>query len=456
MTFKNIEKYSFGYTILKHYVGMGLHVYYRKITISGKRLIPKKQAVIFAINHQQALMDALVTLWATPLQPVFLARSDIFKSRTNAIILKFLKIMPIYRQRDNVELVKKNEEIFQKTIDVLENHKALGIMPEGAHGNKRRLMPLKKGVGRIAFKAAERSDFQLKLYVVPVGLDFSHYIHFRSRVLVNFGESIPVHDYYDLYKENPAKAINHLTKEIRRRLPYLMIDIQNKELYEMYNDLRLVFNTRMRERLGIKKNGHYEQFVAGKNLIAALDREFEKQPERLRNLASKVKEYKNGLKKLDLRDWVFRKPNYSWFRRITKALWLTVSAPVALYGWLNNYFPYHIPVRFTRKVKDKQFHSSFKFVLGLLLFPAFYLVQFLIVFLLEYLFTDVNWIKYAYLLSLPLSGLAAFEWYISRKKLNAKWRYARKVKQNDTEITELQKLRKAIIQETDEIVDLQE
>jgi len=129
---ENIEKYSAGYALLKSVAGFWHNnVFYRKVIVLGRENIKPNDHVIFAPNHQNALMDALAVLFTHKGQPIFLARADIFKKKTIASILYFLKILPVYRIRDGFSSVKGNDEIFAKTIDVLKNKNGLVILPEG-------------------------------------------------------------------------------------------------------------------------------------------------------------------------------------------------------------------------------------------------------------------------------------------------------------------------------------
>src|SRR5665811_1393827 len=94
------EKWSLGYYCLKQYVRFIDWIIHNKKIIVGKEKIPKNKPIVFAPNHQNALSDPMAVLLNTKFQPVWLGRADIFKNKTIAIVLKFLKIMPVYRLRD--------------------------------------------------------------------------------------------------------------------------------------------------------------------------------------------------------------------------------------------------------------------------------------------------------------------------------------------------------------------
>jgi len=115
--------------------------------------------------------------------PVFLARADVFANKFLAGILRLLKILPVYRIRDGVGELAKNEAIFQETMEVLRRGKCpVCIMPEGNHGTKRKLRQLVKGIFRVAFQAQEAFGEQPGVVIVPVGIDYSNYYTFRSKL----------------------------------------------------------------------------------------------------------------------------------------------------------------------------------------------------------------------------------------------------------------------------------
>src|SRR3972149_7412901 len=151
MNWDNIDRFSLMYKILYYLVFLWLKIYYKRIVVRGLENIPKNVPVIFAPNHQNALMDAFAVLLPLNSKPVFLARADVFAGKMVTKFLKFAKIMPIYRIRDGIDTLQKNEEIFNQAIKVLENKNKLVILPEGNHSGFRRLRALKKGISRIAF-----------------------------------------------------------------------------------------------------------------------------------------------------------------------------------------------------------------------------------------------------------------------------------------------------------------
>ena len=100
MGLQNIEKASVFYKLLSVSAKFFFNLFYRRFIIVGRENIPEGQQVIFAANHQNALMDALAMLFAYGKPVVFLARADIFKKALVANVLYFLKNIPVISTLD--------------------------------------------------------------------------------------------------------------------------------------------------------------------------------------------------------------------------------------------------------------------------------------------------------------------------------------------------------------------
>jgi 1-acyl-sn-glycerol-3-phosphate acyltransferase len=406
--------------------------------------------MIFALNHQNALMDALVVLSFIKFQPVFLARQDVFKGETVKRILYFLKILPIYRIRDGRSNLTKNDEIFDVTVQVLRNKlNPIAIMPEGNHGDKRRLRPLVKGIFRMAFKAQEDYGTKNGVLIVPVGIDWSHYSNFRSSFLLNFGKPIEVSEYFEKFQENPAVATNELRDKLSDELSKVMIDIQSEEYYETFQSLRSIYNSDMIRHLGLKGKNLMVSFTADKEMIQRLS-DYEKSGNQtiLTNLKDKVQEYDKSVKQLGYRDWVLRKRGDSIFGIVLKTIAAIIFFPIFLVGVVSNYIPYKIPVLYTKKIKDPQFHSTFKYVLGIITFLSWYLVLTILVLVI----TRFSMYGILYLISLPFTGIFAIDYYIFLKKIIACWRFKFLSLLKNKNLIRLKELRQSIIALTDLII----
>ncbi|MCA1746179.1 MAG: 1-acyl-sn-glycerol-3-phosphate acyltransferase, partial [Bacteroidales bacterium] len=290
-----IDRRNLIYYSLYYWVRFVFNQFYRKVEVHGLENIPKDAPVIFAPNHQNALMDALIVLFSSPGDTVFLARADLFRKKLLAKVLNSLKILPVFRIRDGVEELGKNQEIFDITVGVLHRKHQLCIMPEGNHSDRRRLRNLGKGIFRIALKTQEKMGNQPYVKIVPVGLDFSDYVKHYQNVHIVFGKPIEVSEYWDEFEENVPRGMNLLKQRLADDMKPLMINIKTVEYYDMYLGLRTVFNERMREIMGIKGERLHDKFLADKEMIRRLD-EFLIEDQQLVNLSTESEQQQvNGI-----------------------------------------------------------------------------------------------------------------------------------------------------------------
>ncbi len=418
MQLPNLEDSNLIYTIGRNWADFSHNrLFYKKIHFTGKENIPKDKPVLLVPNHQNALMDALVVLSSSRWQPVFIARGDIFKNPTVRKILFFLKILPIYRIRDGKEALKYNDAVFNKTVEILEKKKYLAIFPEASHAGKRKLRTIHKGVSRIFFKAEEKNDFNLGITIIPVGIYYKNYFSFQSEMQLNFGKPIDTEGLIELYKNSENKAHKELRKRISEGIKPLIIDIQNDEYYEMYENLRTIYDKPMMTKMGLSIN-QPNKFEADKKIISALDNLFENNPEEIAGLNKKVSSYSNSLKKYNLRDWVIENEK-SWGSLFLRYLILAITFPFFLFGIITNLPIFKLPKLITRKIKDKNFHTSVQYGLYSITIPIYYLILFVLV----WIFTDIWYLKWIFAIMLPVTAIYSHYYWINLIKFWAKIRY---------------------------------
>ncbi len=228
---KAIQDNDRWYNLLSILVRFGMRCHYEHFEVRGLDNLPLDGAYIIAPCHQQALMEPLAVLNFAPKPPVFLARADIFKQPTIRVILTFLKIMPVYRIRDGKESLSKNADIFEKSRNVLLDGFPLCLMAEGRHNNRHQLLPLVKGMFRIAGET-QRILGEYPLYIVPTGIDFEDYEEPYSDLVVNIGKPIAVQHFMATYQESEPVALNQMRDALTDALRLQMHDIRSQEHYD--------------------------------------------------------------------------------------------------------------------------------------------------------------------------------------------------------------------------------
>jgi 1-acyl-sn-glycerol-3-phosphate acyltransferase len=429
MSKKSIDRPTFRYWALKNlWAKHTYRLYYKKIELRGTNKIKRGDAVIIAPNHQNALMDAMAIVTLLPFQTIFLARADIFKSKFIASILTIFKILPIYRKRDGISSLGKNEEIFDQSSFILKNrYNPMCMFPEGNHGDKRRLRPLVKGIFRIAFQSQAEHGTTPYVKIIPAGLDYSHYQKFQQTLLIQFGDPIQVSDYWEEYQENQAKAINSLRNRLADEMRKVIIDIKSDEFYDTIMGLRPFFRHKLLQKDNKSSHKLSAEFKADKLLIKKIEECLDVDEPKVRQLDTFFKQYTAMRDKLKLRDWVFRKEKYSLPGNILLLLLGVILLPVLFVGFLGNWPHYIIPPRISRKIKDTQFRSTAKWGTGMVI-QALYYITLLV---LGITFLPIWWLSVPLILLLPFMGILAFRIRTLFVKTMARIRYTLKRKSKE-------------------------
>lgn len=370
MSIHKVDQKSISYKILWYTIKFYHHIiYYKKIEVIHLDKIPKEGALIFTPNHQNALMDALAVLFSVKRTLVFLARADIFKKKFFAEILYFLRILPVFRPRDGQGEVKKNIETFEKTTEVLQKNLSLVIFPEGTHTDKQSLLPLKKGFVKIAFQTEEASNYQLGIQLMPMAITYNDYEQCQSVLSMSFADPIPLEPYIESYKEHPAKAFNEIRDRMSESLKSIMIHIEDDEHYENNNFLTRTFASSLFKGK--------DQITAGRSFVKKLNQLEDEDAAKYTELQTQTTRFLNHTKKLNQRQkQIFR--NYSLGKLFLNLLKFLLLAVVLIPGSLVQLINYIIPGIPNRFIKDHQFYSTFRFVLGFLsevifFFPLYFI-----------------------------------------------------------------------------------
>jgi 1-acyl-sn-glycerol-3-phosphate acyltransferase len=421
---ENIEKYSARYALLKSVAGFWHdNVFYRKVIVFGRENIHPDHHLIFAPNHQNALMDALAVLFTQERQLVFLARADIFKRKLLASVLYFLKILPVYRIRDGFGSLKGNDEIFTKTIDVIKSKNGLVILPEGDHSGYRRLRQLKKGICRVAFQSDEETGFKLNIKIIPVGVEYSNYARYRQVLTVVYGKPIEVSEFIGLYKVSPERALNELRARLSTEMKANMVHIESEEDYEAIDELRSVINGRFSDDIKNPKIFRDRLLIGKINSLKSADLSLYK---RICSLSIQVK---NKAKELNTDYRLLEKKKHPLGWLIAGMIGIILTFPLFLFGNIFTLTFLEIPNLQIKKIRDPQFHSSIRYALSLIL--AF-------IFLPVYLFLSIiifsSWEEGLIIfLALPLSGIFAWNYYLQFRRILGGFRIRKLIKIHDKE-----------------------
>ena len=360
------------YNLLRYYVDFVLRLSYRNVRYVGREKIPQDGAVIYAVNHTNALMDALVLLAMDRRPKVFVARADIFRNPKLAKILTWLKIMPIMRIRDGYDEVKKNNETFEKAVDVLRDKIPFCIFPEGTHQAKYSSLPLSKGIFRIAFQAQEMMP-DMPLYIVPVGLRYGNFFRFRSTVRVQIGDPINVGEFIAAHSDQKAaEQMVEMKDVLTERMKNTIFYIPNDENYDAtYEICAAVVKGQVRRMSAVSARRqhpldlHFEANNITVRQIAELQQNDPDRAARLMELGNSASVMRKS-QRISLASVSVKYPVLS---RVLKTLFALVALPYCIPVSVLT-LPINILCSFIfTKLRDYAFRNSVRYLVNLLVWP---------------------------------------------------------------------------------------
>jgi 1-acyl-sn-glycerol-3-phosphate acyltransferase len=438
-----MKNWSLAYELYRYFVRYALWLSHKRIVVTGSDDIPHGKPIIFAANHQNALMDSLAIVCTNPSQSVWLARADIFKSKIAHPFLKFLKISPVYRIRDGKDNLANNEAIFASVTQLLENNDTTALFPEAAHSGRRKMLPHKKAIPRIALEAENKNHFKLGLNIVPVGIFYSHYWNFNRTVIVQYGKPIEVDNYKEQFESNPQRSMLKLRDEIHDRLEPLTMQINSELYYFDYENIRELAGETWASTRQFSKDKTLQLFHAESDLIKKVEQLETANPDEFQQLIEKTRAYYGALKSNKICDHKIKSASKANLGSLLmKLIGSVIAIPIILTGLIFNAIPFFVPRHLLKKkVKDKAFTSTFYFASGLFIFPLFYLLESLII-----LSLTKSWmITIAALLLMPLSGKYAYQLFEYSKLAGYELSYLISTSSSRRKIQALIKQRKELI-----------
>jgi hypothetical protein len=282
---------------------------------------------------------------------------------------------------------------------------------------------LKKGICRVAFQSEEATDFTLNIKIIPVGLEYSNYSRFRQVLTVAYGKPIEVSEYIDSYKLNPERALNELRTRLSDEMKSIMVHIESEEDYEAIDELRSMINGKYSDDIKVTKMFRDRLLVKKMNQLKNTD---EALYSKICSLSLKIKKKAKDLN-TDYRLLGKRKHPLGWL--IAGMIGIIVTFPIFIYGNIFNLTFLEIPNLQIRKIKDPQFHSSIRYAISLALafvFLPLYLILSLFIF-------SSWWLGLIIFLTIPVSGLFAWNYYLQFRRIIGGFRIRRMIKEKNRE-----------------------
>ena len=294
--------------------------FFNEFTVVGKEKIPKDGAIIFSPNHQSALLDPILVGVTCCKKTYSLTRSDVFR-KPFLWFLDAMQALPVYRIRDGYENLHLNKKTFEICHRLLKDKNNLMIFSEGKHHNEYFLLPISKGSSRIGLESLKKAP-KTKIYLQAVGINYGSHTHPYHNCTIVYGNPIKLNEHINLYKKKPVKTINKVRSKLEN---------------EMKKCLWLPDSC--------------DDYLTKKNMI------------NYNSTKKKFKVLKNKISHNDLE--LISKKNKTILEK-------TATAFFSIF----NILPLLLIKSILKKFKDRVFHLSIKYLMGLLVFPLWWTIIF--------------------------------------------------------------------------------
>ncbi len=238
------------YALLRGITGIALRWFYRDVRVRhGERIPGRRTPLLLAVNHPNALVDALVVGWAMPRPITITAKATLFENPALGWFLRYMGVVPLRRASDERQHrgtgTARNTEAFRAILQRLEQGGAILIFPEGKSHDEPALAPLRTGPARIALQAHDEGRVT-SLALLPIGLVFEQKESPRSRVLVDVGEPLDVAMWVAATPSDGSR-VSALTEEIDRRLRDVTLNYATTDEAQQTRGLARVFASLLEE-----------------------------------------------------------------------------------------------------------------------------------------------------------------------------------------------------------------
>ena len=208
------------FSVLKSYARLAIKIYCRRIVVNKPEWLQAEGPLLLACNHPNSFLDGVILTTLFENKVYSLARGDAFRKTWHGKVLRWLRLLPVYRTSEGVENLEQNYTTFDACKAVFKQKGIVIIFSEGRCMNEWRLRPLRKGTARLA---ASTWDEGIKLTVVPVGLNYSPFRNFGKNVFINFGRPVSREDV--MQHKTDGKMFLTFNGQLRTELQILVFEI---------------------------------------------------------------------------------------------------------------------------------------------------------------------------------------------------------------------------------------
>jgi 1-acyl-sn-glycerol-3-phosphate acyltransferase len=411
------------YALVRVIARFWIWFFFKSVDVRHPERVPAAGPVLLCINHPNNLIDSLLVGAVLRRKVHYLATAALFRNPLVARFLLAAGAIPVYRKTDDPDKMDRNVEAFTACFQAFGRGRLVAIYPEGTTHAEARVQRIKTGAARIALGHEAQAPGRLTL--VPVGLTFEARKSFHGRVLVSFGEPVPVAPYLPAYREDPTKAVDALTTAIQWAMERQVVHAERidtavlaRAVEELY---RGSLERELRDERGLSGR-QIDTFRLSRAIVDAVEHFRERDPERVERLWQRIQGYRALLATHRLRDEAVRaRLEPAPVRARVRWSWQAVAGfPLFAYGSVVNVLPYYAPRWLARRMARKETdYATIRLLASIVAFPLFWALE-------TWLVWWVAGIRgaAAFLVTLPLAGLIAYRYLAGAGRLGRQLRFA--------------------------------
>jgi hypothetical protein len=344
--------------------------------------------------------------------------------------------------------INKNRETMDDAGQALTDGETLMLYPEADHQDKRWLGKFKLGYLRIAFEAAEKMNFEQDVMILPSCNHYSNYFHARTDMLIKFAEPISLKPYYERYKEAPRETMMEVNTIVRDTIQQMMLHIEDLDHYEEIDFIRESgYGRKYAKEHGYKFNYLPSRLLSDQKLVAELQRAYTENKEEMEGVYADIRSYAEGLKELNIRDWLFiHNPGIE--APIIRGLGLLLLLPLFIVSIIPTALLFIIPKIFLNiLIKDQMFISSFNVGVSVFVSVPICLI---IPSILLWIFAGFWW-ALGYFVAFPFMFVLAWNFMRMFQKFMGSCRFV--ARKNRDKVSKLKEIRQRIFSQLDKLIN---
>ena len=283
--------------------------------------------------------------------------------------------------------------------------------------------------------------------ILPSCNHYSNYFHARTEMLIKFGEPISLKPYYEEFQAEPRATMMKINSIIRERIKEMMLHVEDLEHYDQIDWLREhEFGRKYAIEHGYKFHYLPSRLLSDQKLVNDLQNATEAHPEEMDEIYNDVQTLKDGMKALNIRDWLFRH-NPRWGAALLRGLGLLLLLPLFIVSIIPTALLFIVPELFLKKlIKDQMFVSTFRVAVSALITVPLCLI---VPVVLLWIFCSFWW-ALGYMIAFPFMFLLAWNYLRLFMKFIGTCNFV--APKNKYKVKELRKLRSSIFSRLEKYV----